>query len=197
MSVRRKITVPNGVFFITFTCARWLHLFLLTNGYDAVYKWFDHLRAKGHCIAGYVIMSNHVHVLIGFRTSQNSINTVIANGKRFMAYELINKLESQGEKEMLQLLASLVTKTEKLQNKKHSVFQPSFDWKECSGIPFMKQKTDYMHLNPCKAGLVKLPEEYPHSSANYYYTGRQGLYPVITYMELQDIDLTYQIDNET
>lgn len=54
----------------------------------------------------------------------------------------------------------------------------------------MKQKTDYIHLNPCKAGLVKLPENYMHSSATYYYTGKQGIYPVITYMELQDIDLT-------
>jgi hypothetical protein len=54
----------------------------------------------------------------------------------------------------------------------------------------MKQKTDYMHKNPCKAGMVSLPEDYTHSSARYYYTGIQGVYPVITYMELQDIDLT-------
>ena len=195
MSVRKKITEPNGVFFITFTCARWLHLFRLTNGYDAVYKWFDYLKAQGHCIAGYVIMSNHVHVLIGFRASQKAINTIIANGKRFMAYELVNKLEKQGNKEMLELLESYLTKTEILQKQKHVVFQPSFDWKECLSLPFMKQKADYMHVNPCKAGLVKLPEDYAHSSAKYYYTGQQGIYPVMTYMELQDIDLSSRIDN--
>jgi REP element-mobilizing transposase RayT len=195
MSVRKKITEPNGVFFITFTCARWLHLFRLTNGYKAVYKWFDYLKAQGHCITGYVIMSNHVHVMIGFRTSRTSINTLVANGKRFMAYELVKKLEVQGKKEMLELLASYVTKTERLQNKKHTVFQPSFDWKECFSLPFMKQKADYMHLNPCRAGLVKLPEDYAHSSATYYYTGEQGIYPVMTYMELQDIDLTSRIDD--
>lgn len=55
----------------------------------------------------------------------------------------------------------------------------------------MKQKADYIHENPCKAGLVNLPEEYKHSSARYYYTGTQGEYPVITCMELQDIDLTW------
>ncbi len=96
MSVRKKITEPNGIFFITFTCARRLHLFRLTNGYGAVYKWFDHLKAQGHCIAGYVIMSNHVHVMIGFRTSRTSITNIIANGKRFMAYELANKLYVPG-----------------------------------------------------------------------------------------------------
>jgi hypothetical protein len=54
----------------------------------------------------------------------------------------------------------------------------------------MKQKVNYIHLNPCKKGLAKLPEDYLHSSAKYYFTGVQGIYPVITYMELQDIDLT-------
>jgi hypothetical protein len=49
---------------------------------------------------------------------------------------------------------------------------------------------NYIHLNPCKKGLAKLPEDYLHSSAKYYFTGVQGIYPVITYMELQDIDLT-------
>jgi len=140
-------------------------------------------------------MCNHIHVMIGFRTSRTSITNIIANGKRFMAYELVNKLEAQGNKVILELLASYATKTETLQNKKHTVFQPSFDRKECFSIPFMKQKADYMHLNPCKAGLVKLPEDYAHSSAKYYYTGEQGIYPVMTYMELQDIDLTSRIDD--
>ena len=193
MSVRKTITEPNGVYFITITCARWLPLFRLTNGYDAVYKWFDYLKTQGHCIAGYVIMSNHFHVLIGFRTSNQSINATVANGKRFMAYELVKKLEVQGRKDILQLLASYVTRTERLQNKKHTVFQPSFDRKECFNLAFMKQKTDYIHLNPCKAGLVTLPENYAHSSATYYYTGKQGVYPVMTYMELQDVDLASRL----
>jgi len=98
-------------------------------------------------------------------------------------------LEEQGNQKMLAQMASMVNKTEQLQNKKHEVFEPSFDSKECLSIAFMKQKADYIHLNPCKAGMVKLPEDYAHSSAKYYYTGEQGTYPVITYMELQDIDL--------
>lgn len=71
------------------------------------------------------------------------------------------------------------------------VFEPSFDRKECYSIAFMKQKVDYIHDNLSKAKMpgVRLPEDYVYSSASYYYTGIQGLYPVITYMDLQDIDL--------
>ena len=43
--------------------------------------------------------------------------------------------------------------------------------------------------NPCKKGLAVLPEDYEHSSASYYFTGLHRNCAVITYMELQDIDL--------
>ena len=33
------------------------------------------------------------------------------------------------------------------------------------------QKLDYIHWNPVKAGLCKLPEEYKYSSALFYETG--------------------------
>lgn len=189
MSVGNKIDVPNGIFFITFTCADWLPLFQLTNGYDAIYNWSDYLKKQGHYIAGYVIMPNHVHALIAFRSSDKLITTVIANGKRFIAYDLVKRLKQQGHTEILEKLASLVNKTERQRNKQHEVFQPSFDRKECRSLTFTSQKMNYIHLNPCRKQLVKLPEDYVHSSAKYYLTGIQGRYPVITYMELQDIDL--------
>ena len=65
-----------------------------------------------------------------------------------MAYELVNKLEALGQKEMLELLASYVTKTERLQNKKHTVFQPSFDWKECLSLPFSLRRMSPLNNNP-------------------------------------------------
>ena len=190
MSIGRKITEPNGIYFITFTCTRWLPLFQMTDGYGAVYKWFDYLRKNKHYIAGYVIMPSHVHALIAFSGSRTDINTVIANGKRFMAYDLVKRLKEQGRDAILVQLASWVNQTERLKNKQHEVFEPSFDRKECRTNFFTKKKVDYIHINPCKSGLVQLPEDYLHSSAKYYYTGEQGIYPVITYMELQDIDLT-------
>ena len=190
MSVRAKIEESNGVYFVTLTCAEWLPLFKITNGYSDVYKWFDYLKRQCHYIIAYVIMPNHLHVIIAFRDSDKSINLMIGNGKRFLAYDLVKHLKEQGNREVLEKLASWVNTTQRLLNKQHEVFEPSSDKKECRTIKFMKQKADYIHLNPCKAGLAKNPEDYLHSSARYYFTEIQGIYPVITYMELQDIDLT-------
>jgi hypothetical protein len=78
VSVRRKIEESFGVYFITFTCARWLPLFDITDGYAAVYKWFDYLKGQKHHLVGYVIMSSHVHALIAFNETRTLINTIIA-----------------------------------------------------------------------------------------------------------------------
>ena len=83
------------MFFITFTCYQWLSLIDKVNGYEIIYKWFDHLKSNDHFINGYVIMPNHVHALITFIDTTQSINTVIGNGKRFMAYEIINQLKKK------------------------------------------------------------------------------------------------------
>ncbi|MEI9946633.1 MAG: transposase [Chitinophagaceae bacterium] len=34
-----------------------------------------------------------------------------------------------------------------------------------------QQKLDYVHWNPVRAGICKLPEEYKYSSASFYHTG--------------------------
>ncbi|MFN7260405.1 MAG: hypothetical protein ACK5TU_10935, partial [Cyclobacteriaceae bacterium] len=75
--------------------------------------------------------------------------------------------------------------------KLHEVFDPSFDWKECMDNKFTEQKLNYIHDNPCRGewNLAKNPECYVHSSAKYYATGEQGIYEVISYALLADIDL--------
>jgi len=193
MSVRREITEYNGIYFITFTNSRWLKLFEIINGYDIVYKWFDYLKSKSHFIVGYVIMPNHVHCLLAFRNTQGrSINSIVGNGKRFMSYEIVNRLKEQNNETMLKQLSSFVNTTDKRRGKLHEVFEPSFDWKECSSEKIIEQKLEYMHNNPCRGtwDLVEQPWDYVHSSAQFYFNGIPGVYEVISYSDLEDIDLT-------
>lgn len=192
MPVKTPVTEKDGMYFITFTCCSWMPLFQLTNSYDMVYKWFDHLKEKGHYINGYVIMPNHIHALISFRNTGKSINTIISNGKRFMAYEIVNRLSAANEQKILHQLNLAVTESDKKRGKLHQVFEPSFDWKECRSSAFILQKLNYMHDNPCKGkwNLAASPSDYPHSSALFYITGEQGIYPVTGYTFMEDIDLT-------
>ena len=192
MPVKSRIPYSEGIFFITFTCYQWLPLIEKTNGYDLVYKWFDDLKNKGHYIIGYQIMPNHVHAIIAFRNSGRNINTIIGNGKRFIAYGIVERLENSSQHDLLIKLQQGVNSSDSKKGKKHEVWEDSFDWKECRSRKMISQKLEYMHNNPTtgKWQLVENPVDYLHSSAKYYITGEQGIYEVTNYMELEDVDLT-------
>ena len=161
----------------------------MANAYQTVYNWFDVLKSRDHYINAYVIMPNHVHTIISF-TSSKSINTIIGNGKRFMAYEIIKKLEDNKDEDLLNHLFVSVSIKDKLRNKQHEVWQPSFDWKDCLSDRFVDQKINYIHTNPCsgKWNLCTAPRDYVHSSARFYEEGTQGVYPVTNICEMEDID---------
>lgn len=146
-----------------------MRLFEITILYDEIYKWFDILRNKGNEIEGFVIMPNHLHLLI-FVNGKDNINRLLANGKRFLAYEIIKRLESKKQYQILQQLEFAVTAKEKERKKKHKVFEVSSDIKPCYTEEFFSQKLTYIHNNPVlpKWQLASLPEEYFHSSAAFY-----------------------------
>ena len=192
MPVKRAITEKDGIYFITLTCCEWIPLFELTKSYDLVYKWFDFLKEKNHYLIGFVIMPNHIHALIAFQNNGTIINTIVSNGKRFMAYELVKRLNKQNEIQVLRKLSLAVTDSDKKRGKIHQVFEESFDWKECRTDKFIEQKLYYIHNNPCKGkwNLATSPVEYLHSSARFYATGEHGVYKVTNYGFLKDIDLS-------
>ncbi len=151
-----------------------------TNGYDLIYRWFDHLRANNHHIAGYVIMPNHLHAMIDFSKTEKSINKIIGDGKRFIAYDIIQRLKAKKEIALLEKLQKAVTATGSRRGKKHEVWEESFDWKYCETVDFAYQKLVYMHNNPCagKWNLAKDAMAYEHSSARYYINGKHAGYEV-------------------
>ncbi len=193
MPVKRIIPYNSGIFFITFTCYRWIPLIDKINGYKIIYNWFDHLKANGHFINGYVIMPNHIHVLISFINTKQSINTIVGNGKRFMAYDMIACLKAKNEVGLLEQLSTQVPLSKKANKKLHEVWETSFDWKDCRSNPFVWQKLNYMHSNPCtgKWQLASNQIEYPHSSAKFYTTGVQGIYSVTNFMEMEEVNFNW------
>ncbi len=191
MVVKTSIANYCGVYFITFTCVKWIKLFEIAQGYNLVYKWFKYLINEGHYIVGYVIMPNHVHVIIAFKNTGKNINTIVGNGKRFLAYELVKQLKNNGNIILLEKMQSWVDAAQKKINKLHQVFEPSFDWKECYNERFISQKLDYIHANPCvgENALVANPQDYEYSSAKYYLDGIEGNIKITTSLELEDINL--------
>jgi len=192
MPVKTKMPYDYGLYFITYTCFHWLSLISITNSYDLIYKGFDYLKGTGHYINGYVIMPNHIHVLIAFRNKEKNLNKLIGDCKRFVGYGMVKRLQADQKKEILQKLSDGVLPSHRKRGKLHEVWEHSFDWKICDSFSMIEQKLNYIHDNPCigKWNLAESPVDYIHSSAHYYITGEQGIYSVTNYMELEDIDLS-------
>jgi REP element-mobilizing transposase RayT len=192
MAIKQEIKNCDGIYFITITCCDWLPLFEIAQSYPAVYNWFQYLKNKGHFISGYVIMPNHLHALIAFSNHGENINRIIGNGKRFMAYYIIDKLKENGNEKLLHQLSAKVNSSDKKRGKLHEVFTPSFDIKECFTQKFIQQKLDYIHSNPCtgKWNLAPTTDDYAHSSSRYYSEGIQGIFLVDSIMEVLNIDLS-------
>jgi REP element-mobilizing transposase RayT len=167
---RKKLITTPGIYFTTFTCFQWLPLIELTNSYDLIYKWFDKLIDKNHLVNGYVIMPNHLHMLLYKPEYYQSLNTVIGNGKRFIGYELVERLKKIENRFYLAQLKVAVEEADKLKGQIHNIWENSFEAKECRTEKFILQKLNYIHNNPCNKhwNLSKIPEEYKHSSAAFY-----------------------------
>jgi len=85
----------------------------------------------GNSIVGYVIMPNHLHVIIYLNLNSKNINSIIRNAKRMLAYEIIQKLNVIRRHDLLFLLTKAQTTSDIKKGAKHIVFESSFDAKEC------------------------------------------------------------------
>ena len=93
-------------------------------------------------------MPNHLHLLLYVGNDETTINTLLANGKRFLAYEMVNRLEEAKRIDILNELAEAVSREEKDSKKKHRVFKVSSDSKPCYYESYLLQKLNYIHSNP-------------------------------------------------
>jgi putative transposase len=112
----------------------------------------------------FVIMSNHIHLIWQALTGFTSSN-VQASFMKYTAQQIKRSLIKNNKPDILDAFKV---------NKYDRDYQI---WKrEPLGIELLnetmfKQKLEYIHYNPVKAGLCTLPEEYYYSSARFYVDG--------------------------
>lgn len=130
----------------------------------------------GNKIFGYVIMPNHIHLLLKVTDKSPVVPKLIQNAKRFLAYDIIKLLEADNQTELLGFFG----KNAKIKYKaKHKVFEEGYDSLIIQSRKLFLEKLNYIHSNPCrqKRQLAGSPEEYKYSSASNYVSGT-GIYDI-------------------
>jgi len=163
---------------------KWLPLFEIANAYSYVYVWFEKLRERQIRVISYVIMPNHIHIQLWFPGPSKSINAIIGNGKRFLAYAIIKLLENKNENKLLEELYGYVKGSDRKKGQRYKVFEKSFDARECYNREMLFQKFNYIHHNPVSKrwNLAANYCEYKYSSASFYEGGCQVLYDKIMHI---------------
>lgn len=143
------------------------------------------MHKEDNRLVGYVIMPNHLHILLQVPDG-GAINKLLAEGKRFMAYEIRKRLQETGREDMLAIMATGVRPGDARRGQRYRVFESSSDIKNCWSEKFLRQKLDYMHNNPVsgKWSLVDDPAFYRYSSAGFYILGAEPTVPLLHLGEL-------------
>lgn len=186
MPTHRIHVEKETFYFTTFTCHQWLPLLEKAEIHTYLPNWINQLSSRGLVTCGYVMMPNHLHLLVYVQKDCKGLNSVLGEGKRFMAYEIISRLKDKNEKSILVQLAEGVQENERSKGKKHQVFRLSFDAKTVAGDESINKVLDYMHHNPVngKWRLVDDFTKYPYSSAGFYENGEKGLVNIVDFREV-------------
>jgi putative transposase len=163
-----KIRDQSALHFLTFTIVGWIDVFSRQCYRDIILQSFDFCRKKKSILlGGYVIMSNHVHVL--WQAGNGNLSDVIRDFKTYTSKAITKAIneENESRKEWLLYLFNFHSRKTNA-NDYFKVWTGNNLPKEIYSEPFMKQKLNYIHENPVRAGLVRNPEDYLYSSASNY-----------------------------
>lgn len=114
------------------------------------------------------------------------LDTLVSNGKRFLAYEIVERLKNSKHGHLLKQLENEITRSDSKRGKLHQVFKPSFDVRRMLDEKMLSQKMDYIYHNPVRGkwNLVSDFASYPHSGAAFYELGTPCQFPLTHYAEI-------------
>jgi len=124
---------------------------------DLFLKIFEEVRQKYEFqVVGYVVMPEHVHLLIG-EPDDGSVAVVMQVLKQRVSHQYLSRARPLAQDAV-----------------PPSFWLPrSYDFNVFSEKK-LAEKLDYIHWNPVKRGLVASPEQWRWSSYRYYALGEEG-----------------------
>lgn len=178
MSRSYKVFTDNNYpYFITWTLAGWVHLFDKDPYRQIVLDSLNYLRTeKKTQLNAFVIMSSHVHAILWPNIGIN-LSDVTRDFKRFTSRKISNEAESQGAVDVLDVFKKSREENRAQDISTYQVWQEGSHFEAIFTEKFARQKIDYIHMNPVKAGLVKTADQWAYSSARAYILG-EPTYPV-------------------
>jgi putative transposase len=179
MSRNYKINDQSQLHFISFSTVNWIDVFTRPAYKDIIVDSLNYcVKNKGLDVYAWCIMSNHVHLIIGSGTANQS--HIIRDLKKHTSKTIVKAIVDNPQESRKEWMLWMFER----EGKRNSNNQDFQFWQqhnqpiELNSNFLMEQKVNYIHNNPVEAGFVREPQEYPYSSA-IDYAGEKGMVDII------------------
>jgi putative transposase len=153
--------------FVTFSCHRRKPYLGTRRARDRFLKILGQVRTRWEFpLIGYVVMPEHVHLLMG-EPQKGDPSKVLQVLKQKTSRILRGRRKRAGGQLPLRFVDA--------ENDFGHFWQRRFYDFNVWSAKKLREKLDYMHLNPVKRKLVAHPKDWPWSSWSYYEKGENGL----------------------
>ena len=178
MSTGYQIKDQYATHFITPAIVDWVDVFTRKIYRDIIIDSLAFcIREKGLKLYGYVVMTNHLHLIV--RSETGRLSDTIRDFKKFTARSVIDAIHNEPESRREWMLHRFEWNA--AQNKRSSDNQFWTHENHPESVfsqKFFNQKLNYIHENPVRAGWVEHPEDYLYSSAKTLLLNKPGLLPI-------------------
>ncbi len=178
MSTGYQIVEQDALHYVTFQIVKWVDIFTRRVYRDIVIDSLKYCQSnKGLEIYAFVIMSNHIHILL--RSDIGKLSDTIREFKSFTAKQILLAIdtESESRRDWMLNLFEFAAKQHK-RNEKYQIWTHENHAELIYSDTFIIQKISYIHDNPVRAGIVENPEDYLYSSATDF-AGKQCLLNIV------------------
>lgn len=168
--------LTGELYFVTSTVVDWVDVFTRQEYKHII---LDSLRYcqtnKGLIIHAWVLMSNHLHMVVSTDGS-NILGDIMRDFKKFTSKKILSAIEQNVQESrrewLLDRFCFAGMNNKRITN--YHFWQDGNYVEEIYTTEFLQQKIDYIHNNPVRAEIVIHPEDYLYSSA-LVYAGGSGL----------------------
>lgn len=177
MSERYKVTESHKPHFITSTVVGWVDALSRPEYKDIVVESLKYCRErKGLLIHAWVLMSNHIHMIVSTKPG-TELPDIIRDFKKYTSSRILDAMchhPQESRKEWMLNMFSFAAGNSS-SNDNYKFWQKNYHPVELSTDKLYRQRLDYLHENPVRAGIVLEPQHYTYSSAIDYYEQKPGL----------------------
>ena len=161
----------EGIYFLSITTVDWVDVFTRVVYKEVIIDSLDYcIKNKGLVVHAYVIMTNHLHLIISRTDEGMDLSGIIRDFKKYTAFRLLKMIKNNAKESRREWLLEIFAKHGKAngRNRRYQFWQQHNHPIVLYSRPVIRQKVNYIHQNPVKAGFVYDASEYVYSSAAVY-----------------------------